>query len=459
MRICLGSRRWLFVVSALVVCAVDTRAQTQPTSPTGAAVPGQPTPPRAARPGGDPAKGTATIRGYVVAADTGTPLRRVRIRATTSNGQDTVTTTTDDQGRFELTELVGGRYTVMAFRTGFVTLQYGQRRPGERGTPVDVAPGATVEKIVIGLPRGGVIAGRVMDDRGEPLAGALVQVLRASFGPRGRQMQPAGGMDNTDDLGGFRIYGLSPGTYVVSAGTPEQTMMGPPGTRSQDDPQGLAVTYFPGTPIVADAQRVTVAVGQEVTGLVFGLTTTRLSRIRGRVLGPMGSAATGMVMARPGDMAQINMVIRSAPISADGSFEFAGISPGRYQLQVGNRKEEDLIGITAVTVSGADLDGITIPLQRPGMLSGRFEFEGGTPPGVTPAQVRLFMNALDPSGGMTMMRRPPETADDFTFRARGAYGPSYVRAGPPPGWFLKAVFIDGQDHRLAGEPATRRGRP
>ena len=44
-------------------------------------------------------------------------------------------TTTDEQGRFELKELVGGRYTVTASKGGFVSLQYGQRRPSERGTP------------------------------------------------------------------------------------------------------------------------------------------------------------------------------------------------------------------------------------------------------------------------------------------------------------------------------------
>ena len=120
-------------------------------------------PPRMLRPGEDPPKGTAVLRGVVVAADTGAPVRRAQVRASSRESGDTRTILTDEQGRFDLRELVGGHYTLTASKGGFITLQYGQRRPGEPGTAVDLAAGQTVEKLVIGLPRGSVITGRIVD--------------------------------------------------------------------------------------------------------------------------------------------------------------------------------------------------------------------------------------------------------------------------------------------------------
>ena len=168
-------------------------------------------PPRMLRPGEEAPKGTAVLRGVVVAADTGAPVRRAQVRAASSESGDTRTTLTDEQGRFDLRELAGGHYTLTASKGGFITLQYGQRRPGEPGTPVDLAAGRTIEKLVIGLPRGSVITGRIVDEFGEPLTGAQVQVLRYVWVSGARTLQPAGGADRTDDQGTYRIFGLQPG--------------------------------------------------------------------------------------------------------------------------------------------------------------------------------------------------------------------------------------------------------
>ena len=66
-------------------------------------------PPRMLRSGEEAPKGTAMLRGVVVAADTGAPVRRAQVRASSSESGDTRTTLTDEQGRFELRELAGGR--------------------------------------------------------------------------------------------------------------------------------------------------------------------------------------------------------------------------------------------------------------------------------------------------------------------------------------------------------------
>ena len=164
----------------------------------------QVTGPRGTVTGEPAAAGTAVLRGTVVAADSGAPLRKADVRVFGSAGQGSRQATTDDQGRFELRELVGGRYTLTASKGGFIALQYGQRRPAGRGTPIDLAAGQMLDKITLALPRGGVIAGRITDEAGEPAIGAQVQVLRYAFGRGGRRLQPAGRGDATDDQGSFR---------------------------------------------------------------------------------------------------------------------------------------------------------------------------------------------------------------------------------------------------------------
>ena len=409
----------------------------------------QVTPPRATSPGA--AKGTAVLSGTVVAADTGAPIRRVQVRAMTSDGKDNQVALTDEQGRFELRELVGGRYTVTASRTGFVGLQYGQRRPNERGTPVEVAPGQRLDKLAMALPRGGVIAGRVMDEFGEPLAEVQVQVLRSMMQGGGRRMMPAGRGDTTDDQGAFRIFGLQPGDYVVSATLRNSSSMIVNGRAAPEAEQGYAPTYYPGTPSVTDAQRVTVGVGQEVTGVAFGLTPTRVSRISGRVVGGTRESARDFVSLMPDEPAVGGFGIGGGggQVQPDGTFEIGGVAPGRYILRTqprGPRDGDTLVGMATVTVAGADLAGIVLTLQRPGTLRGVFEFEGGVPAGVQPTQVRMQPMPADPASSRFFMTGPPPlTNADFTFAMQGLMGPVLVRASAPPGWYLHSVVHNGED--------------
>src|SRR5205085_12418502 len=96
-----------------------------------------------------PAKtGTATIRGRILATDTGRPLRRAQLRLTAPElGRDARTTSTDADGRYELTDLPAGRYTVTVTRSGFLSLRYGQRRPLEQGKPLQLLDAQVVEGV------------------------------------------------------------------------------------------------------------------------------------------------------------------------------------------------------------------------------------------------------------------------------------------------------------------------
>lgn len=402
----------------------------------------------------DGVKGTSILKGQVVASDTGTPIRRAQVRVSGITMRESRLATTDAQGRFEIRELPAGRYTLTASKGGFVTLQYGQRRPGESGTPLELGDAQTLDRVMVGLPRGSVIAGRITDEFGEPIVNAAVSAWRYSYVGGARRLTPAGARDTTDDQGTYRLFGLAPGDYIVSAAlrTGEVTDPG-------DDLSGFAPTYYPGTSSPADAQRVRVALSQEQGGISFGLMATRLVRVWGTVLGANGMPHWGGVVS----MSPIDSAIgggrgggpgfgqgNGGRIEGDGSFWIANVAPGRYQLQVraGGRDTAEFAR-QDVTVGGEDLAGLTVITAPAGRITGTIVTDTGEPlPGGTPALQVVTRSASPdaavggPGGGGGGQGRANASG---AFEVGNITDPRYVRVTTPSGWTLKAVMIQGQD--------------
>ena len=132
----------------------------------------------------------------MVAADTGTPLRRAQVRVSAAELRLNRSVNTDAEGRYEFTELPAGRYNIFCHAK-----RIRLARSSDNGGPSKADGRSTsriaqlVEKIDFALPRGGVIAGRVTDELGEPLAGIRMQAMRYQYLPNGqRQLTPVGGV-------------------------------------------------------------------------------------------------------------------------------------------------------------------------------------------------------------------------------------------------------------------------
>jgi hypothetical protein len=447
----------LFALAAVTLVAQGpppgqpTPGQPTPGQPTS---PGQRTPPRGAppRPGETAPTGTAVFRGQVVSAD-GTPLRRAQVRAVSQDARSGSMTSTDAQGRFEMTQLPAGRYTVTASKAGFVTMQFGQRRadqPGS-GTILDVLDNQLVERIQFVLPRGGVVTGRVLDEFGDPIAGVQVSAQRYRFVAGARRLTPSGG-DMTDDQGGFRIYGLAPGDYYVS-GTLRSQMVSMPNITSSDV-EGFAPSYYPGTANLAEAQRISVKGGQELSGINFALMAARLARVRGRVTTSAGEApgAPLMVMVSARDPSQaMSMMMSSAQTRGDGTFQLVGLAPGSYNVTArpmgmpGPRQE---VGQARLTVTNEDVDNFLIVMSTGATARGIITTDEGTPLPMTPQAVRLFANPADPNPGF-LVGAPsmPTVHDDWTFEMSGLFDRRFIRASLAEmgDWFLKGVYYRDQD--------------
>lgn len=406
---------------------------------------------RAAAP--ESATGAGAITGVVVAADTGQPVRYAYLRVTSGELRGGRAAVTDANGRYRLEELPPGRYTVTASKTGFVPVTFGQRRVLEPGTPLEIGEGETLDEIDLALPRGSVITGQVVDEVGEPLAGVGVRAMRHEY-RQGERRLAVVGADTSDDRGQYRVYGLAPGTYYVSAvarfidgGRQARGRFGRTNQIEQD--MGYAPSYYPGVTSASQAMPLTLGVAQEMTGVSFGVQLVPTVRVAGLVLSPEGAPSTrSAVSLVPDDGARGFGGGLDAQTQSDGTFTVRNVPPGRYLAVArsgGRRRENPLFAVQSITVAGGELSGLTMMLSAGATVGGAVVFESSTlPPEDALSRVRISTRAVQTmpfgSGGSTGV------GADGTFElANVPMGAQLFRVDAPDPWVLKTIYVDGRD--------------
>ena len=434
-------------------------------------------------PGRKAKTGTGRLAGRIVAGDTGKIIRRAQVRIS-SPDIGSKTAFTDAQGRYEFRELPAGRFTLSVSKSGFVTMQYGQNRPFEAGRPIELAEAQVMEKADVALPRGSAVSGHVLDEFGEPVADASVSAMRREYASGKRRLVQSGRTSSTNDLGQFRLFGLPPGEYYISVtmrsfDTMIMDMMGgmnAGGPTGSNNNSGYAATYYPGTPNPAEAQRLSLTVGQEAGSIDIQLQPVRLARITGNAVSsdgkPMGA---GIVMLLPSmrDAVQF-MPGGTSQTDKDGNFTLSGVAPGEYTVQVqslaaimsqatqaialmggGEPGKEPAAAPTMerefamanVTVAGEDIAGLTITGARGAKARGRVVFEGGTKP-ESLASVRLMAAPTDPDNMAAAMSSFGMAAVKETgaFEIDGLAGGRIFRfMEPPQGWTIKRITHESDD--------------
>src|SRR5207247_3029403 len=129
-------RHWFSFAGFLFVLGIAVAAQQPPASMRGSQTPPRDTSNQQKKDAA-PAP-TGRITGRVLAADNGRPVKRARAYVSAPELPEGRATLTDDNGIFDLTALPAGRYTLNVSKTGFVGLSYGQRRPLQAGTPLQL---------------------------------------------------------------------------------------------------------------------------------------------------------------------------------------------------------------------------------------------------------------------------------------------------------------------------------
>jgi hypothetical protein len=475
----------------------------------GAQVPGSGVTPPSGRDNRATSTGTAIIAGVVVAADTGRPVRRVRVTVSSTTPDVSLSATTADDGHFKFSELPAGAFTLAASRPGFIDSVFGQRTPGSGrpGTPVQLVDGQKVESLSMAIARGGVITGLVADDRGDPEFGAQVRAMRWVMRSGERTLTVAA-TATTDDRGIYRATGLLPGDYLVSATSPEGpssdllvadakkrlaevSAMGTSAAPSaladlkatiatlvdstdpsKDAPTGYAPVYYPGTTLAAAAQTVTLGVSEERQAVDVSLQLVPLTRVSGVVTGAAGTAgsvlvvltATGTPVPPPGP--------RTARLGPDGRFSFSAVSPGSYTVMAFTLQDSAVTAKIAadklaaafpksqaepdvppswaavdVVVDGRPIAPVVLGLQTALAVSGHFTLSGSSPPPDF-SRMRVLLSAASSASPERSVPVAPAAADATGRFSVAGLVPGHYRlslAGAAGPWSVASAVMGGRD--------------
>jgi len=439
-------------------------------------------------------RGTATITGQVLVDDpSAKPLRRVTVTLTDSAGLVPARLAiTDEAGRFTFRDVPAGRFGLSAARAPYLTMAYGAKKPTRPGgvtssTPIALSEGQHLAGLTIKLPRGAVITGVIRDVMGQPASGYSVGLayFARSLTTGERTLTPyyLQGPSQTDDRGTYRLYGLPPGEYVVSATFTSIRDVSPttdgevqrafdllqaPGTpapavaSTRRPTVGFVPVYFPGTTSATEATPIVLTVGEERAGVDLQMQSVSTARIEGTLRGPDGRpVARSPVRAAAtsaGGSGNELFFYTSASTTSDteGRFTLTGLVPGSYSVQAysssspaaGSPSQIALWASADVFVQGQDLVS-DLTLAPALTVRGRITLDGAAPaPDLT--KVRLV---FQPVGGAPASPIASGTANgEGTVTVTGVIPGRYrVSSGLPAGagmiptWVVRSITLGGQD--------------
>ena len=318
----------------------------------------------------------------------------VFVRAINSPGAGRQTTA-DLEGNFRVSGLEPALYSVSANAPAYTMPVL-----SDPFTPTYHRIGDTVR---IEMMRGGAITGTVTNAIGEPVVAVRVRatMVRDSRGEAAR-MAYITGEQSTDDRGVYRIYGLRPGTYIVSAGGAGFAYAFNP--YDQDLP-----TYAPSANRDTAAE-ILVRSGED-------------SNIDIRYRGEPGHLISGTVkVAGTNGSAVTLMQVGSAfpfgstyqPEGARG-FTFTGLGDGDYDVVAQEAANPNATTTPAfslsepkrVSVRGADVTGIELSTKPLSSVSGKIVLEPSKAPECQGKRPPLFAEMV------VRLQRPEKDQEDF----------------------------------------------
>lgn len=424
---------WAFIRIALAVALSGTLAA-QAGGPQRPRVPSRPSD-ASPRPDGRQAPATATlhaseISGRVTYLESGRPVRRATVTAVSTQSPDAGIAVTGRDGVYRMASLKPGVYRLRVQGDGLVDGQGEAAAPGGGTKTVSLSDRQAVTGVDFVLSRGAVVVGRVVDEDGEPFAGALVSALRYQASNGTRRLLPVREPSRTNDAGEFRLFGLPPGKTIVKA-----TYASPTGDEALDPATNSVYLpiYYPGTASPSEAQTLDLQLGTETTA-DFQIVPVRGLRLAGTALGtsftPLvnGMASLSRSDAPTGET-------RSTSLRPDGSFSFLAVPPGPYVITVvgasqpgggtpGPSRME--VGSQNADIVDRDVDNVQIVTQGGGTVRGRIEFDGQRPSsGYAGARVACapMQRGQVPAGAPSAAIQP-----SGAFELRDVFGPCLIGA-------------------------------
>lgn len=325
----------------------------------------------------------ASAEGAVLHSVTLEPLPHVQVgfqpiveRAPGRSAPRATGAVTGSDGQFRVENLAPGDYRVTLRREGF-----GIPRSTISSLRLKLEPGAARTGLRFFMSPQASVSGRVLDEFGEPVSGAIVQLARR-VAARGATSDIPGHSASTDDLGNFHMPAVEPGRYVLQAvhADSREVLYPEPGGAVT----AYAPTYSPSTTDPQQAEIIDARAGEEAGPAVVRLRREPVFSVRGRVLDTEGNPIpNAQLFLRSTAGFSIFLQPGRTRVLPDGRFELLGVPRGDWILTAFPRQrpaEAPMALSTRITVSQAPLEGVVVqaaPLQR---ITGTAVFEGeGTP--------------------------------------------------------------------------------
>ncbi|SPF36375.1 conserved exported hypothetical protein [Candidatus Sulfopaludibacter sp. SbA4] len=293
-----------------------------------------------------------TVEGSVVNSVTGNSIAAMQVEIRPASGKTSYSTSTDAQGHFLVEGVQAGSYTAGASSPDY--------SPSGSPSVFQVTAGGNPVKLevrMMPLPR---ISGRVVDGRGDGVAGARLELMGA-----GRLLE-----GSTDATGRFELRPL-PGGYILSVIPPSDWK--PPDPEPDNDRVLVWTrTFYPGVTLLEAASRIVAQAGV-VADIEVKLLAVPVHAVRGVLLNPDGTPAPKLAIALSEEAGQ---PAHRAQSQSDGAFEFPAVVDGEWRLAAeGENGGVKLRVAQWIEMAGHNLEGVKLRLSPPFTVRGQVVME------------------------------------------------------------------------------------
>jgi len=343
-------------------------------------------------------------------------------------------------GFYVVEAIFPGHHQVWVELTGYSTVER---------NPITFGPGSTVNGIDFKLGVQSSVAGKVVDENGQPLSGVSVSLLfRDATGrvfPVHDPAFPNEKVTKTDESGNFRLQGVRPRKYfLLAVPAPIQpyisTMTATVSTiRSSPDEVALAA-FYPGVEDFSKATEIEVSEGEHVMDLRLPLRRVRPYRVSGHIeflndirprsarvdVDPsqiginLAGAAMGVQFAMSGSFSSFG---RKEPEVRE-TFDF-WLLPGSYLLKAvlneadlpfpfRNPNEPGQQTSLFIEVTDHDLEGLIISFRGQSQVDGVVRLSRPGDDSI-PNGLRLFMRPVSQRGRTRFAPTPIDVSTAGTF--------------------------------------------
>jgi len=390
-------------------------------------------------------KDLCKVAGRLTNAITNEPVRKAKVSLHPGDPSKTVySLVSDAEGKFQFENIEPGRYTLEGEKPGFVDGWYG--KANTRAT-IELTSAKETSDLVVQLTPQGVIAGRVLDDEGEPVGGVMVMPVHNMYMNGHKQLMPVmSGMPiQTNDLGEYRLSNLPPGKYFVHSDAHKLTDMAMGMTKSQDDKplEVLIPSYYPSAPDAASATVVEVGPGAEVRAIDIRLKRVRAQKVSGKVIDASGQPVTsGMLMLYRQDPGAMQ-IMPSGMIMLQGDkgeFEIAGLAPGTYNVMAMSMADPThMTAVGSIDVADQPVRDLTLHVGQSGDLPVHVAMKDGDPHGI-----RIMLQVdNNPLASLTNAEIAKDGAGVLNKVSPGLYKLQVL--GIPPDHYLQSARLGSRD--------------